>query len=599
MINDQLPKTLLENALELGGTLVSTWNEKHTLYTRLQERRLSPEAISAAQIQLASSQGYEGKGWEYPTPGGGTRFKSARDKGAKYYWIPSKPSGEVFYYLDDLPDAIETARFACWYTSESDLWALRSAGICHVLGHYGESSVPDELPVFLQDLGVTVLYIAPDLDKAGARWAEKVAQALEGSGIELSCRALPDKLGEKGDLGRAWETYTKTLDFERWLVNLPSYEPEISTTETINFPSSENWTPSPKYTDGIPQAYKQAIAEALGAENGKNCSCPFTEHHTNGDKSKSAALLDHGLFCHTSGELYLWNDLGKELGLGSIGEWRKRTERAISPTAHQLSTETREELVKIGYTALARFVDALYSLGWQAGESFTQSDAEKALEGILSPWTIRKALAQGDGKNLDKRESKYKGKYKQDRQNNIICGNLSLFLLLPSLVSISHKKTKGRPKKYYRLPSAKEINEAFGIVSTVKHSDTIELEHIRSAPQYRAETQAALIRRRPNFYSNFYHAKRLGISPTTARKYLKLAQVEVIPRAPEKVELSENDIEQLPKEWSNKKAGYIWLETDKGLKYRACRSQGERALAHGGKVYRLKRRSSFHRDGRR
>ncbi len=592
---------LITQALTLGGEIRQDQSSTHTLFTRLQERRLSLETISTAQIEIASSQGYEGKGWEYPTPSGGTRFKSARDQGAKYYWIPSKPSGEVFYYLDDLPDAIKAAQGACWYTSESDLWALRSAGIYHTLGHYGESSVPDALHLTLQALGVTTLYIAPDLDQAGERWAEKVSQALKGSGIELSCRTLPDTLGEGGDLGRAWETYTKTLDFERWLVNLPSYIPTIS--EPINEPSFTNYTNTPQYTDGIPSGYKLAIAEALGWQRGKNVSCPYHEHHKNGDAQESASLLDAGLYCHTSGELYLWNDLGKKLGLGSIGAWRRIHERVISQGV-QLSTETRETLIKGSFTALARFIDALYSIGWQAGEIFTRPDAEKALDGILSSWAIRKALKQGEGENIDKRESKFTGKYKQAAllENSIKCGKLSLFFLHPSLAPISHNKSKGRPKTYYKLPSKKEISQAFGIIESVEHYDTIELEHIKSAPQYRAEIYAALIRRRPNHYSRRTHKKRMGSSPTTTRRYDKLAQVDVTPRAPEKIEISIGKLSQLPENWNNKKAGFMWLETEDGRKFRANKKGGKKALAHaqelGGKVYRLKRRSSFYKDGR-
>jgi hypothetical protein len=595
-------RQLLTQALELGGSLSETWQahpENHTLYTRLTERKISPETISSAQIEIASSPGYEGKGWEYPTPSGGTRFKSARDQGAKYYWVPSKPSGEVFYYLDDLPDAIKAARRACWYTSESDLWALRSAGIYHTLGHYGESSVPKELPIFLQALGVTVLYIAPDRDETGKRWAQKVAQALEGSGIELSCRELPDTLGKKADLGRAWQTYTKTIDFERWLVNLPSYKPTI--TKPINEPINTNFTLN--QFDEIPTEYKQAIAQALGWKQGKNVSCPFHEHHENGDKIKSASLLDHGLYCHTSGELYLWNALGVKLELGSIGEWRRIHGYKVAPSV-QLSTETREALIKASYTALARFIDALYSLGWQAGEIFTRSDAEKALEGILSSWTIRKALAQGDGVNIDKRESKYKAKYKQKEkelvENNIICGKLSLFFLHPSKAPISHNKYKGRPKKYYKLPSKQEIKKAFGIIAKVEHHDTIELDHIKSAPKYRAEISAALIRRRPNHYSNSGEAKRLGHSPTTIKKYHKLALIDKTPREPEKIDLSIGDLSRLPILWD--KHFYIWLETEGGKKFMASKRGGEKALAHaqaqGGKVYKMIWRSPFCKDGR-
>ena len=593
-------RQLLTQALELGGSLSETWQahpENHTLYTRLTERKISPETISSAQIEIASSPGYEGKGWEYPTPSGGTRFKSARDQGAKYYWVPSKPSGEVFYYLDDLPDAIKAARRACWYTSESDLWALRSAGIYHTLGHYGESSVPKELPIFLQALGVTVLYIAPDRDETGKRWAQKVAQALEGSGIELSCRELPDTLGKKADLGRAWQTYTKTIDFERWLVNLPSYKPTI--TKPINEPINTNFTLN--QFDEIPTEYKQAIAQALGWKQGKNVSCPFHEHHENGDKIKSASLLDHGLYCHTSGELYLWNALGVKLELGSIGEWRRIHGYKVAPSV-QLSTETREALSIASYTALSRFIDALYLLGWQAGEIFTRSDAEKALEGILSSWTIRKALKQGEGENIDKRKSKYKAKYKQKElvENNIICGKLSLFFLHPSKAPISHNKYKGRPKKYYKLPSKKEIFQAFGIIATVEHHDTIELDHIKSAPKYRAEISAALIRRRPNHYSNSGEAKRLGHSPTTIKKYHKLALIDKTPREPEKIDLSIGDLSRLPILWD--KHFYIWLETEGGKKFMASKRGGEKALAHaqaqGGKVYKMIWRSPFCKDGR-
>ena len=301
----------------------------------------------------------------------------------KYKWLDGKPSTANFYHAQDIASAIYNAGGACWFVSgEADVWAMHSAGITHVMSEYTESHVSQELPAFLENMGVTVLYIAPDLDPTGARWARMIAQALQESNIELDARQLPAGLGDKGDIGKAWATYTRRQPFERWLLGLPRFTPEPE-------PKPE---PKALLMDKavIPIGYRQLIADILGVQgyndkgfSNKNVHCQF-----HNDERPSVSLhIEKGLYCHTCGRWFTWNEMGIKIGAGGLQEWRLAN-------TYALSTELREALIKANQTSLARMLDAVSISGWQAGKEFTRKDALMTCAGLLTSWTIRQATNQ-------------------------------------------------------------------------------------------------------------------------------------------------------------------------------------------------------------
>ena len=494
---------------------VQSWilapDPEHTLTKRLLERKLSAETISHFQISP------HGNGWQYPAAGG-KRWKNYDSSAEpKYSWLDGgKPEGAELYYTGDIVQSIQSSSGACWLVSgEPDVWAMRSAGINHALSGFTENHAPNDLALFLASLGVTVLYIAPDLDPTGERWARKIASALEGSPIELDCRALPAELGAKADLGKAWQQYTKLMPFERWLTGLPRYYPEPEKAERTE-PAQ---TTGGEHTE-IPQDYRLELISRLGVskfsakgfsinQRGKaqNVFCPFHP-----DKHPSASVHEYkGLYCHTEGEWYSWQKLGEKLGLGSLSEWLEAN-RAETPARAGLTTELREALIKAGLTAAARVLDLLYALGWNAGHVFSRAEAERALTGKVSGWSVRAALEP-----------------KTTKAKNIFCGIFPPFLITTVTKEKNHKKSKGRPSKLYTMPSLSQIAEALGS-KIGNHKDIIKPEKITSSADYKAEVYAAPIRRKAGTYARKTLIQKLGITTRTAQSYDKRAALVVTER---------------------------------------------------------------------
>lgn len=510
---------------------------EHTLTKRLLERKLTAETISYFEIAPYKN------GWSYPAAGG-TRWKNYDSNAEpKYTWLDGKPERAEIYHGPELARAITAAAGACWLVSgEPDVWALHSAGINHALSGFTEAHAPNELAFFLASLGVTVLYIAPDLDLAGERWARKIAAALASSPIELDCRALPAELGSKGDLGKAWQQYNKLMPFERWLTGLPRYypEPEIERTEPANTSGGEH--------TAIPEDYRQEIISRLGVSafgssgfSKKRVLCLFHADHT-----PSASLHQFkGLYCHTEGTWHTWQEIGERLELGSIREWR--ASRAIATQSQQLTTELREALIKLGATSASRVIDALFSLGWTSGKVFSRAEAERALSGQISSWSVRAALEPVS--TTDKRKTKSK---------DIYCGFFPPFSLQQCTKEKTHNKSKGRPSKLYIMPSLAQIAEIAGS-KIGSHNDVIPAEKIADRAAYRAEVYAAPIRRKAGTYARKTLTERIGVSTRTGQSYDKRAALVVRERFnKEPIEIEKiTEMESQPKQ--DKRRNY-WLE---------------------------------------
>jgi hypothetical protein len=536
---------------------------EHTLMQRLAERRISAETIAVFGIQPW------GNGWRYPVPGGGYHWKNTDSQAAdKYRWPDGKPETAVFYHAQDLAAAIAQADGACWYVSgQPDTWAMHSAGIPYVLSGFTEAQVPEGLAAYLQDLGVLTLYIAPDLDSTGARWAQLVYEALRESSIELDARALPEELGEHGDLGKVWATYAKRQPFERYLLGLPRFEPEPSLPNVIQ----------PVTTDirAVPEGYRRMIADILGVTGWKadgnslkNVSCPFHD-----DRHPSATLhIEKGLYCHTCGRLYLWNETGVKIGAGSITEWR------LTNQPYAISTELREALITTGLTCLSRLLDVLALAGWKPGREFTRKDAVCASSGVLSPKTIRTAVTVLD----------------------TYCPFFTPF----SLEQVRGEKRalshKSRPAKVYKLPRLAELTDLladkYGMEVQPMHFDDMPVEKIKHAADYRAEVYAALPRRRPGQYTRRTLAARVGVTNQTARTYDKRAGLIVTPNI-DKQELTLEEINNLPKELPKDRRYNLWLEDERGQKYPPVKKVAE-WITERGKVYRIEQHANTYEGAR-
>jgi hypothetical protein len=526
----------------------------------LRTRRISSLTINTFSIQL------NGKGWVYPIPGGGKRWK-AYDSNAhpKYRWEPVKPPTAKLYHAPDVHNTILNAKGICWYVSgEADVWAMHSAGVGHVLSGFGESYVISDLGDALRALGVRVVRLAPDLDDTGNVWAGKVTQRLKGCDIALDARQLPHNLGPKGDLGKAWQEYQGSVPFEEWLLSLPRLEttPQASPEKTSHLEHSRH--------ESVPAGYNEMVIKALGVERFKsdgnsreNVHCPF-----HNDIIPSASLhREKGLYCHTCGRSYLWQEIGIHLGIGTIKEWRL-SQPASMPC--QLSTETREALIRRKLTNISRVFDALYIASWKPGREF----AIKEAAAVCKPFGIS-----------------IKTLYKISNRNN-----KSFSPFFPTTMGLKKKEVnsgkKSCPRRGFRLLSPGEVNSLVGMDDNHwQHYDPISTGALGNVTDYRADVHAAMIRRRPGNYPRKFLADRLGVGPKTTRAYDELADLEVIPNY-HKTKLSMDEAATLPDD-RKEMPGNVWLESN-GKKFAPTKDGALRAFQEGHTVYKIEQLANYY-----
>ena len=551
---DTEPLEIAQHGIDYSEPTEPSWivAPEHTLTQRLYERRLSAEVIAFFKIEPHAN------GWQYPAAGG-VRWKNANSQAQpKYRWIGGKPELAEFYHAPDLIQSISNSSGALWLVSgEPDVWALRSAGINHAMSGFTEASVSQRLRDVLYSLGVLIVYIAPDLDPTGQQWSRKIATALNGSGIELDCRALPAALGSKADLGKAWQQFNSRIKFEQWLTGLPRFEPELIVT-----PKEARIEATGETLHNVPDAYRLAIIERLGVlkfgsdgwssltihkgkEGGKkyNVLCPF-----HNDTHPSASVhKEIGLKCFSGcgGRVYLWHEIGERLGLGSIADWYKAHADIAQTVQTELTCELREALVKAGKTSEARVIDALYLIGYQAEDVFSIAEAGKQLKDLISSRTLRAI-------NKD-------------------CGDGSFCLFLPTLLTLqqstiektvknSTKKREGRPSKSYIMPSPSKIAEILG-VRIGSHYAKMPAEALKDRKTYRAEVIAALPRRKAGQYARKMLGELIGVTARTAQSYDKLNNLKVTQIFNRQLLTAEN-IAELPEALSvlDKMRRRSWLE---------------------------------------
>ncbi len=554
-----------------------------TLTLRLAERKINPLVIDSFDIKPM------GQGWAYRTPRGAVRWKNQDSKADnKYAWI-SKEQDSLLYRFD-IAEAIQAFDYSVWLVTEFDVFALHSAGVPNVVGQLtSESSVPDELPAFLQSLGVLVCYIAPDKDKAGQRWAQRVTDKLKPAGVDVVIRDLPDTLGEGADIGKAWQAYTGRRAFLSWLLDLPSRR--LETTKPTQQPK-----PEIKKKNNNSEIIQQII-QTLGVysfnakgysvkANGKalKIHCPHPERHKHGDKTPSAGLhREFGVHCFSCGAWYGWRDIAQTLGIDWKGNF---TQPTPAPEREMLSEETISGLIAAGYSVLAHAVTVMYAAGWAGGEAYHLSQLAK----LINRKRAYKAYEQMQGRGADKRKGNTRPSKnptaKQIPMDELSPRIIPFFSLcnlrvnsgtkIPEGQETKEKKEKkGRPSKAFRLAKSAELAGLFG---NLAHHYS-EIPDKKNLADWRAEVQAARIDREPGQYSRKALRAPLKISTSTTRTYNKRAGVNER-RNYDRVIITSADL--IPEDVK----GY--LENDRGDKFQASPTGYEYAIRKGGNIYLVK-----------
>lgn len=253
-----------------------------------------------------------------------TRIKAIDSSATpKYLWVPRGVQEErPKYYL--MPDVMRAAinRAELYFVSgEPDVWTMDLAGLPAICC-FGETQVPETLAEDLKGMGFTkgTVYIYPDRDKTGDKWANTVRSLLKDSGLVLRAYALPAILGDGGDLNKLWVHLNANVgEFRNALLELPPYQfaPEK--------PRKERQKREFIDTEGVGEEYYRDVMTALqnrGAE-WRN-SDPWSNHiecpmalHQHDDKRPSfhyhrEKFIGH---CFKCGKTFLSTEIGDALNV--------------------------------------------------------------------------------------------------------------------------------------------------------------------------------------------------------------------------------------------------------------------------------------------
>lgn len=290
-------------------------------------RGLSPDTLKLFNVRNNAT------GWEYDTRtmdgGKATRWKSYSsqcpdgvdpEKWSKYLWKPSKPDSAKYFYPPDLNllEALEDSNALYIVGGEIAAMSMFEAGYRSITCMFGDNNIPDTLADDLKAWGVNLVYLIPDRDQSGLKWAMSIRdRLLDSLDIELIVYALPYPIEEKHgkDVNDYWLEVNDKLEFQvkidqldEW--KLPEPEPRQAPIPSA-FPHDED----------IPELLKSEIRRQLGVTerynaggwSRKNVVCPFHD-----DQKPSATWNDEKciLHCHAGcGRDYLVKDLCEKFGL--------------------------------------------------------------------------------------------------------------------------------------------------------------------------------------------------------------------------------------------------------------------------------------------
>ena len=406
---------------------------------------------------------------------------------------------------------------------------------------------------------------------------KKVVKALDQTSIEVVVYELPSSLGEKADLGKSWANFTELNPFEDFLHTLSVRCIELDENTQI-----EKYIPPRVFTeeDDIPLGYKEMIFSYFECkyfnEDGfsEPIRCPF--HH---DEHPSASLhYQKGLWCFTDSTMYRWTDIGKEIGIGSLYEFRLQKAIDSGDYPIQLGHDCRIHMIKNGLSGYARLLDALYLAGLKPGEFFTSSEAER----LITPFGI--------SKNTILRLLFHSEKYQNEKQPDLL-QNFPLFSLSCRENNPTNKLKVGRKAKEFQLPHPKDISNYFELKFDIQF-EQFPIDCFTSIKLYRAQVYHEFLSQHPGKYARKRLGEKIGVSGRTTMKYDKLVDINVEPDIVRE-QYFVSDIELLPSE-RHTMPFWKWLEDEDGKRYPPVRKVALKMLNAGKQVFFTTQHANFY-----
>lgn len=244
----------------------------------------------------------------------------------------------------------------------------------------------------------------------------------------------------------------------------------------------------------------------------------------------------------------------------------------------QLPNTVREALLGQKQTYLVRTIEALRLADISSGMWFTEGQARELLSGIVGQHSIRLSLVSGIFERLDS-PSGLPIKRASGLNQTGISQCFEITLTKPKL------NLRGRPTRYYRMPSNIELTAQLGVRLT-RISDPLKYKDLSSAKTTRQALHRGFIARKPGKYPSLWLAKRLGVSVKTKCRYDKNSGIQVQPTYLE-TPLHWGNLNEIPGE--DLELGGICLLDDQRKKYPARVSIASRLLKAGRKISLLRR----------
>lgn len=270
----------------------------------------------------------------------------------------------------------------------------------------------------------------------------------------------------------------------------------------------------------------------------------------------------------------------------------------------QLPNAVRERLLQLGLGNVARVLDGMLMVGYQAGAVFSAQVLYQTIRlfgiGRNCVYAVLRAVLEGGRMLFSTTEVTGKTKAAtaeatEDHPSasplyppspDAIAANRSAMDTNQCLFGSPAKAVKnqddarkrGRPTAMFRMPSVPQLCEWLGVKA--RYSDPLAPEDLQSMASYRAALHRALIQRAPGQYGRAWQAGRLGVSEDSCRRYDKRTGIQVTPLYTQQAIYWSNVDQKLPDE----PIPGCTLQDDEGRRYPAKKQIAQRLLSRGKRL---------------
>ena len=186
-----------------------------------------------------------------------------------------------------------------------------------------------------------------------------------------------------------------------------------------------------------------------------------------------------------------------------------RDPHLIQKRLHQLPNNVVEALFAVKQTRLVRTLLGLRLLGVHPGMTFTASQAEDLLSGVVGRRSVWESLEWYAEKVFPEPLSKTATR---------VAGSTPEGFTNKCILVREKKRGIGSDERVFTMPSNRQLADLLG-VKVGRHRDELTLDDLKTAKSTREAFNRAYLTRRPGRYTTAFLAKRLGVCRRTLQNY--------------------------------------------------------------------------------